>query len=658
MAIKKMQRVDILVHQSLRDETFHLLQNMGVLEITVSEKTEDELHASEEIRFEELEHNLGEIRSALDFISKYSEKKPSPLENFFPPRLAISREDFLNQCFNYSVVAFDCAQLEEKLNRVRTGINRLSANLEFLRKIAWVPVALEDLGTTRESRSLLLEMDLEKIKQLKEHLQSLGTEWHLESFPGNGKRHLVLVVVHRVWWERLESYLQESSLTPITLPQAFEGTPAEAIQKIQNKIVSLEQDREQLIEEVRTRQKHEQELKISYDFLESVLEQRRKEAMALKTLETCQISGWARAEDIPRLEKQLTHLGREWVLFHRDPRNDEVVPIELKNNSWVNNFSVLTHLYGLPNYSEIDPTPLVAIFFFLFYGLCLGDVIYGVVLALAGFIAPAILKIPASSKLFFRMLAWGGIASIAVGLLTGSWLGDFFSFPPPALSFLGSIRSALMVIDPLINPLPMLIGSLLIGIFQILVGIFTGFLKEWKRGNRLVAIMDRLSWFIFIIAILLYIASMAFVPGLRTAATALVVVMVVFLIATQGRTKKNPIMKVLSGIMSLYGLVSYLGDVLSYSRLFALGLATTIVAVLARTLAELFGGAPYIGWLIGLFVFLLFHLFNIAMSGLGAFVHSARLVYVEFFTKFYESGGKKFQPFSYKTKYVRFADKT
>ena len=129
-------------------------------------------------------------------------------------------------------------------------------------------------------------------------------------------------------------------------------------------------------------------------------------------------------EDLPLVEESISQVGKEWVLYHREPKEGESVPVSLENNSWVNNFSVLTHLYGLPNYTEIDPTPFVAGFFFFFFGMCLGDVIYGLVLALSGFIAAACLDISDSTKLFLRMLAWGGVGAILVGTFTGSWLGD------------------------------------------------------------------------------------------------------------------------------------------------------------------------------------------------------------------------------------------
>ena len=251
------------------------------------------------------------------------------------------------------------------------------------------------------------------------------------------------------------------------------------------------------------------------------------------------------------------------------------------------------------------------------------------------------------------MLGWGGVASIGVGMATGSWLGDVFDYLPSFLAAVTQFKKALTIIDPVNNPLPMLIFSLALGIVQILVGIGLSFVKEWRRKHFAVAIMDHLSWFVFLLAIVLYLLGMTGIGALKSIALPMVVGSALFLVATQGRAKKNPVMKVLSGILSLYGVVSYLGDVLSYSRLFALGLSSSIIAILARTLGMLFGGSPYIGWLIGLLVALLFNVFNLLMSGLGAFVHSARLQYVEFFTKFYENGGREFKPFGYKTKYIK-----
>jgi V/A-type H+-transporting ATPase subunit I len=526
------------------------------------------------------------------------------------------------------------------------------AHLEFLSRFEHLPIPLEDLGETRYTRSILLEIPLEKKTRLESKLQERGSLWFCETFPSRGRNVVVFLVVHRDFLPHLEEILQEIGATPVVLPQAFEGTPREASERIRVRMAELVRERERLLGKAVLYARFERDLKLAHDYYASLLERRRKEQEILHTRETVVISGWVRAEDIGKLEQSLKALGNEWVLFVRNPQPGENVPIDLRNGSWTKNFEVLTRLYGLPNYWELDPTPFLAPFFFLFFGICLGDVIYGLILALLGFLAPGFLKVPEGTKRFFHMLGWGGVASILVGMGTGSWLGDTFDYLPKALRAVTSFKRSLTIIDPITNPLPMLIFSLLLGLVQVLVGLFVSFVKEWRRKNYASAIMDQLGWFAFLLAIVVYIGSTQFAL-LKPFALPFLVGTALFLVATQGRQKKNPVMRVLSGILSLYGVISYLGDVLSYSRLFALGLSSSIIAILARTLGVLFGSSPYIGWLIGLLVALLFNVFNLVMSSLGAFVHSARLQYVEFFTKFYENGGKEFQPFSYRTKYVK-----
>lgn len=651
MPISEMQRVDIIAHHEKEAEIVALLQDLGVLEIDVAEDIAS-LGERPAVSTEELERTLGEIRYCLDFLNRYRSAKPSFLESFLPAPLEVPKEEFLACRFNHVPVYRACVSLEEQLNLIRTTMNRLAAHLGFLSRFEALPVPLEDIGETRFTKSVLLELPPEKKALLFERLTERGSLWVPFEFPGQGRNLIVLILVHKDFSSALEEVLQEIGVAPVVFPQPFEGTAKEAAEKVRTRMEELERERRKLLEKAASYVRFERDLKLAHDYYASLLERRRKEQEILHTKETVIISGWIRAEDVEKLKTSLQSIGKEWVLFSRDPQPGEKVPIDLRNGPWTKNFEVLTRLYGLPNYWELDPTPFLAPFFFLFFGICLGDTIYGLILALLGFLAPRFLKASEGTKRFFHMLGWGGVASIIVGMATGSWLGDTFDYLPGFLSAITRFKKTLTLIDPITNPLPMLIFSLLLGLVQVLVGLFVSFVKEWRRRNYASAIMDQLGWFAFIVAIVLYLGSTQF-AFLKPVATPLLIGTALFLVATQGRQKKNPIMKVLSGILSLYGVISYLGDVLSYSRLFALGLSSSIIAILARTLGALFGSSPYIGWLIGLFVALLFNVFNLVMSGLGAFVHSARLQYVEFFTKFYENGGKEFQPFGYRTKYVK-----
>jgi|YNPBryunderm2012_1023409.scaffolds.fasta_scaffold01996_4 V/A-type H+-transporting ATPase subunit I len=652
MAISPVKRIHIIAHRSLKGPIVELLQDLGVMEVVTEKNPSLPLLPSSPSRKEELERKLGEIRYCLDFLERYRQEKPNALENFFPRPVEVKKEDFLHHHFSHVPIYRACSAIEEQLNQIRTTVNKLNGNLEFLRKIKSVQVPLECLGGTRFTFGFLLEVPREKLPLFEERLKAVGREWLMEMFPSS-RGFWVFLLGHRDGEEKVKEIFQELSLSPLAFPQAFEGTPEEAMRKIEARLQEVMAQRDALLKKALAYLRFEKDLKVAHDYYGVLLEREAVESAILRTQEAYLISGWAKEEAVPMVEESLRKVGKEWVLYHRDPQDGEDPPIDLQNGVWAKNFEVLTRLYGLPNYTEIDPTPFLSLFFFLFFGMCLGDVIYGIVLALLGFIAPLYLPLSESARRFFHMLGWGGVASVGVGIATGSWLGDVFDYLPGFLSAVTGFKKALAVIDPINNPLPMLVFSLALGIVQVLVGIALSFVKEWRRKHFAVAIMDHLSWFIFLVAIVMYLLGMTALGVLKSVALPILVGSALFLVATQGRSKKNPVMKVLSGILSLYGVVSYLGDVLSYSRLFALGLSSSIIAILARTLGMLFGSSPYIGWLIGLAVALLFNVFNLLMSGLGAFVHSARLQYVEFFTKFYENGGREFKPFGYKTKYIK-----
>jgi V/A-type H+-transporting ATPase subunit I len=655
MAIRNMKRLEILIHRSLHDETFDLLQDMGVLQITSHQDFKNE-NLPEEFHSEDLERNINEVRYCLDFINKYRTEKQPFLESFFPTPIPIKKSEFLEKVFNHNQIYKKCQSIEEQLNTIRASMNRLNAQLEFLNRIESLPIALEDIGSTRYVKSYLLEMNETQCPLLQDRLEKIGKELSLQKFSGKERKCFAFLIIYQDLIEPVENILAEESISILSLPQAFEGTPKEAIQSVKKKVQNFEKHRANVEKEAISLLKDEPELKITLDHYSSELERRNSEAHIFKTHDVCLITGWAIEETIPAIEERMKSIGKEWVISQRDPDPGEDVPIALENGPWSRNFDVLTNLYGLPNYTEIDPTPFVAIFFFAYFGICLGDAVYGLIVALIGFLAPNFIQMPDSSKRFFRMLAWGGIASMIFGALTGSWMGDTFDYLPSFLGFITIFKNKLMIINPINNPLPMIIVSIVIGIIQILIGLLVAFAKEWKRKNYLDAIYDKLSWFLFILSIVIYIVALAMIPSIKTFGLWFVIATALFLVGTQGRSKKNIILRIFSGLYSLYGITSYLGDVLSYSRLFALGLTTTIIAMLGRTIAGLFGSSPYFGWIIWIVIFVGFTIFNILMSGLGAFVHSARLNYVEFFTKFYENGGKPFQPLQYKTKYVKFTE--
>ena len=388
MAISKVKKIHIVAHRSLKSAIVECLQDLGAVEVVAEENPFPDLLPSSSSREEELERMLGEVRYCLDFLERYRQNKPGALESFFPRPVEVKKEDFLHHNFSYAPVYRACLAIEEQLNQVRAVIHKLNSNLEFLKRMKEVQVPLEYIAGTRFTFSYLLEVPSEKHTVLLEKLKELGREWLLETFPST-RGFWVFLVGHRDLEEKIKEIFHALSLVPLVFPQAFEGTPKEAAHKLETRLHEVMAEKESLIQKTLRYLKFEKDLKVAHDYYSVLLEREEVERVILQTKDTSLISGWAKEEIIPVLEQSLQRIGREWVLYQREPQEGEKPPIDLHNGVWARNFEVLTRLYGLPNYTELDPTPFLSLFFFLFFGICLGDVIYGLVLALLGFLLPS-----------------------------------------------------------------------------------------------------------------------------------------------------------------------------------------------------------------------------------------------------------------------------
>jgi V/A-type H+-transporting ATPase subunit I len=237
----------------------------------------------------------------------------------------------------------------------------------------------------------------------------------------------------------------------------------------------------------------------------------------------------------------------------------------------------------------------------------------------------------------------------------GSWFGDILNYLPPMFSSLRNfLMQKLALFDPANNPLPLLMLSLALGVIQIYTGIILKFIDNVRKGKLYDGLMDQVSWLFLLTGIILLLLQP---PILGRISWIIILIGIITVVSTQGRTKKNIILRIGSGIVALYDLIGYFSDVLSYSRLFALGLATGIIAQMFNMLSTMVN-IPYIGFLLALITLIIGHTFNLLISGLSAFIHDARLQYVEFFPKFYQAGGIPFKPFTLKTKYIKVEDST
>ncbi len=360
--------------------------------------------------------------------------------------------------------------------------------------------------------------------------------------------------------------------------------------------------------------------------------------------------GYVKTEDLQKLTSRMESALPSATLMVCDaPATDaeqpEEPPVSLKWNKWISPASLLVKMYGLPAYNSIDPTPYVFTIFFAFVGICLGDAAYGI--ALIGIMLWLKHKYRDQAGLqdFFTCFVYCGITTVIAGTLTGSWMGDLSSMIP-GLGWFDRFRTSVALIDPVKNSQMALYIAIGIGVATQFYGMILRTYRDWRRGDKMGAFSDGILW----IAFLLF-AILGAMFG--TVFWILFVITCVLLIFTQGREQKSWISRILVGIVALYGIVgaygasAILGDLISYARLMALNLTGAALGSTFNMLARIATDIPYIGVIVGILVIVGGHLMNFFLNLLSGFVHSARLIMLEFFGRFYEAGGTAYHPYGF-----------
>ncbi|WP_457619983.1 V-type ATP synthase subunit I [Methanopyrus sp.] len=344
------------------------------------------------------------------------------------------------------------------------------------------------------------------------------------------------------------------------------------------------------------------------------------------------IYGWVPEEEVDRFEevvKEATDGLCEVVV--REPSDLESMPVRLRNPRFIQPFETLVEMFSLPKPTEIDPTPVVAVFFPIYFGFILTDAAYGAILtALAAAIRMGAGRVDESIRKFSEILLYAGIVTIILGVLTGGYFGNLLGIKP-------------LWVDPMKDPITILIVALGFGVLHVGIGLVLGMYVSLKKHRDVRSfVLDYLCWFLILLGGLLLAVAYK-TGGINTPLgyAGIAIAGLGFILVLAGHK--------LLGVLDTIG---FMGDILSYSRLLAGCLSTAGIALVVNLLAKMVEGLGAVGYAIAGIILVGGHLFNMAMNGLGAFVHSLRLHYVEFFSKFYEGGGKPFEPLELKGEHL------
>jgi V/A-type H+-transporting ATPase subunit I len=666
MPISKMLKVQIIAHGDRKGELIDTLHELGLVQIEdLTERLEtpgwaEVLREEEAAVTSELDQQIAGIRYAIDFVLRFETTTQNLIESFFSPKYLVDEQEYESTVKNFDFKFIDrCRELDAELTRLKTEETRLYTLYEEMFPWEQLDMSLEELETphtiTRLGR-IPLEND-----ELLQHIARDHPCTYVTTVNTTEKEKFVAVLHLKSESEELLKKLRTCEFSSVSF-EGLTGRVPDQMEYLMNSLEETRKKREQVEETCTELLKEQLSLMIMHDHLTNMKAKKEVKENFVRTDKVFVVEGWVSRRQVDALRDGLSSI-REVEIYTEEPAEDEEVPVELRNpGRLIRPFELVTRIYGLPHYREVDPTLSLAPFFIVFFGLCLSDVFYGVLLMVLSLFALKKIKMGPDGDLLFKLLIIAGGVTVVCGFLLGGWFGNLTEYMPGQLAVLETVRQKLTVLNPIENPLGMLAIVLLMGIVHVWFGILIKMYMSIRDQDYSGAVFDQGLWLVLIpFGTLMVLKSMfeVDIPA-DTAVQYVVIGCLVGLVLTQGRYQKggnivtSAFKKLFVGLISIYNIFGYLGDVLSYSRVLALGLATGAIAIVFNNILSMIAESlPYIGLIVAIILFPILHLFNLIINALGAFIHPGRLQYVEFFTKFLEGGGEDFRPFQFDSKYIK-----
>lgn len=655
MPIVKMDRITVVGLQSDRNAVIEALMRLGAVHIdqdgdanaaavpgagassgTDSERT---ITVGDAVfKIDELPGLMSRLQQVIAACSKIRPvKKP-----LFSARRMVSPEQFRTMIDRQADILSDLTRFEtakSRIGEIDSQIVRLQSTAAML--APWSALQL-DLSYKRslKTRSFLGSFkSADELEKLDEALAYEAPESITQVLSEDESGVHVHVITLRSRENMVLASLRRLNFTFLPV-QDEPATPAELLARIQSEEDGLRMERE--LENGRMNEIAGRliDFEMFHDQLQMLFDKHQVLRRLAGTGHTFYLEGWVPAKLTASVEKGLA---QEFPIAFdsRPPHADEAFPILLNNSRLLKPYEVVVEMFNPPLSSEVDPTPVLAPFYFLFFGMMLSDVGYGLILTVLTAIVLFKFKVKGTSRQTFLLFFQCGLSSMFWGFMFGGYFGDMISVVTS-----GRVVIPPVLFDPIKNPTTLMLMSAVFGIIHLFTGMATKAYIMFRSGDWQGPVFDVFPWFFVIIGLMLTLGGIG-KPYTGYLALFGAAVIVLF----TGRSSKNPIARIGSGLYNLYGVTAYFGDILSYSRILALVLATSVIAMVVNKIGFL-GGPSVMGFIVFILVALLGHSVNFALSALSAYIHTSRLQFVEFFGKFYEGGGRMFNPQRMTARYI------
>ena len=666
MAVVPMKKVLICGLKKDRKGTLELLQRQGVLEIS-NVLQEDDMFRKMDVTSSKtvFERNAIIAEQAVGILDKYAPEDKGML-NSFAGREVLTVEQYEANAGQHDETmkkAYRLQELAKQIGENSAVIPKLEQQMEALAPWKSFDLPLDFKGTKKSVAFIGSIQEEISLEQLREQLGALAPETEtidLNIVSSSKEQTCLFIVCAKGDADAVEDALKKlnfvkpplSSLVPAKRQQQLE----EELSKVKAEIAGAEKaiadmapDRDSIkfVMDYYTMRSEK------YGVLNGLVQSRR----------VFLITGYVSVEAAPALEKLLQDK-YEVVIEFSEPEEKDDVPVVLRNNKFAQPVEGVIESYSLPGQGEIDPSMVVACFYYVLFGLMLSDAAYGLIMiAGTAYCLTKYKNMEDGMRKFMKMFMYCGISTAFWGFMFGSFFGDAVNVIATTFFNRPDIRLAPIWFEPVSLPMKMLVFAFLIGIIHLFTGLGIKFYTCVRNGSLKDGIYDAVFWYMLVGGGIVYLLTMSMFTDMLglsftlpaaagTVAAVLAVIGLIGIVLTSGRESRSWFKRILKGLYGAYGVTSYLSDILSYSRLLALGLATSVISTVFNKMGSMVGGTIP-GAIVFILVFLIGHSLNLAINALGAYVHTNRLQFVEFFGKFYEGGGRKFEPFAIHTKYYK-----